>query len=102
MDTINSALFICYASSFIDGWKYGFFLLIILSKCAKINQKTSRGRRGMKNKEITVLDQAIHINKDEYFSLTDIARYKNPEEPRFVIQNWMRRIDTIQYLGLWE
>ena len=78
------------------------FLLIILSKCAKINQKTSRGRRGMKNKEITVLDQAIHINKDDYFSLTDIARYKNPEEPRFVIQNWMRRIDTIQYLGLWE
>lgn len=56
----------------------------------------------MKNKEITVLDQAIHINKDDYFSLTDIARYKNQEEPRFVIQNWMRRIDTIQYLGLWE
>lgn len=41
------------------------FLLIILSKCAKINQKISRGRKGMKNKEITVLDQAIHINKDE-------------------------------------
>ena len=56
----------------------------------------------MKNKEITVLDQAIHINKDDYFSLTDIARYKNQEQPRFVIQNWMRRIDTIQYLGLWE
>lgn len=29
----------------------------------------------MKNKEITVLDQEIHINKDDYFSLTDIARY---------------------------
>lgn len=56
----------------------------------------------MKNKEITVLNQEIHINKDDYFSLTDIARYKNPEDPRFVIQNWMRRIDTIQYMGLWE
>ena len=56
----------------------------------------------MKNKEITVLDRAIHINRDDYFSLTDIARYKNREEPRFVIQNRMRRIDTIQYLGLWE
>ena len=78
------------------------FLLIILSKYAKINQKISRGLNGMKNKEITVLDQAIHINKDDYFSLTDIARYKNSEDPRFVIQNWMRRIDTIQYLGLWE
>ena len=30
----------------------------------------------MKNKEITVLDQEIHINKDDYFSLTDIAKYK--------------------------
>lgn len=56
----------------------------------------------MKNKEITALDQEIHINKDDYFSLTDIAKYKNPEDPRFVIQNWMRRIDTIQYIGLWE
>lgn len=56
----------------------------------------------MKNKEIIVLDQEIHINKDDYFSLTDIAKYKNPEDPRFVIQNWMRRIDTIQYMGLWE
>ena len=33
----------------------------------------------MGNKEITVLDQAIRINKDDYFSLTDIARYKNPK-----------------------
>ena len=56
----------------------------------------------MKSKEITVLDQKIHINKDDYFSLTDIANYKNPEDHRFVIQNWMRRIDTIQYMGLWE
>lgn len=56
----------------------------------------------MKNKKIIVLDQEIHINKDDYFSLTDIAKYKNPDDPRFVIQNWMRRIDTIQYIGLWE
>ena len=48
------------------------------------------------------MDQEIHININDYFSLTDIARYKNPEAPRFVIQNWMRRIDTIQYIGLWE
>lgn len=48
------------------------------------------------------MDREIHINKDEYFSLTDIAKYKNSEDPRFVIQNWMRRIDTIQYMGLWE
>ena len=27
---------------------------------------------------------------------------KNSEDPRFVIQNWMRRMDAIQYMGLWE
>lgn len=35
----------------------------------------------MKSKEITVLDQEIHINKNDYFSLTDIARYKIPKLP---------------------
>ncbi len=38
----------------------------------------------MKNKGITVSDQEIHINKDDYFS-TDIAKYKNSEDSRFVI-----------------
>lgn len=40
--------------------------------------------------------------QNEYFSLTDIAKYKNSEDPRFVIQNWMRNRDTIEFLGLWE
>ena len=37
-----------------------------------------------------------------YFSLTDIARYKNPLEPKEAVRNWLRRKDTIEYLGLWE
>ena len=40
--------------------------------------------------------------ENEYISLTDIAKYKNNEEPRFVIQNWMRNRNTIEYLGVWE
>ena len=40
--------------------------------------------------------------QNEYISLTDIAKYKNSEAPRFVIQNWMRNRDTIEFLGLWE
>ena len=48
----------------------------------------------MKSKEITVLDQEIHININDYFSLTDIARYKNPEAPADVVKNWLRRKDT--------
>ena len=56
----------------------------------------------MKNKEITVLDQEIHINKNDYFSLTDIARYKNSEAPADVVKNWLWRKDTIEFIGLWE
>lgn len=39
--------------------------------------------------------------KNDYVSLTDIARYKS-DEPSDVIKNWMRRKDTIEFLGLWE
>ncbi len=56
----------------------------------------------MKNKEITVLEKEIHINKDDYFSLTDIAKYKNPDAPADVVKNWLRRKDTIEFIGLWE
>lgn len=56
----------------------------------------------MKNKEITVLEKEIHINKDDYFSLTDIAKYKNSEAPADVVKNWLRRKDTIEFIGLWE
>ncbi len=39
--------------------------------------------------------------QNEFFSLTDIARYKS-DEPFIVINNWMRGKDTIEFLGLWE
>ena len=40
--------------------------------------------------------------KNDYVSLTDIARYKNVDEPNVVIANWMRNYNTIEYLGIWE
>lgn len=40
--------------------------------------------------------------KNDFVSLTDIARYKNTDDPRFVIQNWMRNRNTLEFLGLWE
>ena len=38
----------------------------------------------------------------DYISLTDIARYRNAQEPSAVINNWMRSRSTIEFLGLWE
>ena len=40
--------------------------------------------------------------ENEFISLTDIARYRNVEDPRFVIQNWMRNRNTLEFLGIWE
>lgn len=41
-------------------------------------------------------------NENDYISLTDIARYKNPEFTADVVKNWMRNRSTIEFLGIWE
>jgi len=55
--------------------------------------------------KIVVKDQVINLfNQEtgEFLSLTDIARYRNLEEPFSVINNWMRSRNTIDFIGLWE
>ena len=41
-------------------------------------------------------------NEDDYISLTDMARHRNPEFPADVVKNWLRLRSTIEFLGLWE
>ena len=57
------------------------------------------------NETINALGIEISVSsrgdKDDYISLTDIARYKS-DEPSAVIANWMRNRDTIDFLGVWE
>ena len=62
---------------------------------AKINKIT------VNNKPITIVQGVDHSN---YICLTDMVRAqeKDVERVNMVIQNWMRRKDTIEYLGLWE
>ncbi len=60
-----------------------------------------------KAKRITLEVQGIAItilakNDQDYISLTDIARYRNSQEPFAIINNWMRARSTIEFLGLWE
>ncbi len=52
-----------------------------------------------KGTEVTVLSRG---DENDFISLTDIARYKNPAEPKDVVKNWMRSRSTIEFLGLWE
>ncbi|MBA4408359.1 MAG: hypothetical protein C0397_02920 [Odoribacter sp.] len=44
----------------------------------------------------------ISNNETEYISLTDIAKYRNENEPFSIINNWMRSRSTISFIGLWE
>ena len=46
--------------------------------------------------------EILKRNDQDYISLTDIARYRNTQEPFAIINNWMRSRSTIEFLGLWE
>lgn len=41
-------------------------------------------------------------NNADYISLTDIAKRKNPDDPRIIISNWMSSYSTIDFLATWE
>ena len=44
----------------------------------------------------------FHQNENDYISLTDIAKYKNPAETSLVISHWLRTRYAINFLGIWE
>lgn len=55
--------------------------------------------------KLVVKDTTIRTlakNGIDYICITDIARQKNPDEPKDVVKNWMRVKNTLEYLGLWE
>lgn len=42
------------------------------------------------------------INKEDYISITDIAKYFNSQDPSGVIRNWMSNKDSFEFYSLWE
>jgi len=58
-----------------------------------------------KNKKIEVKGRSISIHKSEkedFISLTDIAKHKDAKHTDSIIQNWMRNRNTVELLGFWE
>ena len=43
----------------------------------------------------------LRVGNANYISLTDLAKYQNSSDPSFTVKNWLRRITTIDYVGLW-
>ena len=62
----------------------------------------------MNNKITTIMNvneneiRVMRIDNEDYISLTDLARYKNPNDPSDVIKKWFSNYDSIEFLGLWE
>ena len=62
----------------------------------------------MDKKIITVMNvnendvRVMRIGDEDYISLTDLAKYKNPKDPSDVIKKWLSNYDTVEFLGLWE
>ena len=44
----------------------------------------------------------LRVGNINYISLTDLAKYQNSSDPSFTVKNWLRRVTTIDYIGLWE
>ena len=51
-------------------------------------------------REISVLGNVV--DEEAYISLTDIAKYKSPDNASLIIGHWMRNRSAIDFLGLWE
>ena len=50
------------------------------------------------NAEISLITK----DKEDYISLTDMAKFKNAEATGLVISHWMSTRYTIEYMGIWE
>ena len=55
-------------------------------------------RINVQGNEISIISR----EREDYISLTDIAKYRNKDDPFAIINNWMRSRSTIEFLGLWE
>ncbi|MEI7952110.1 MAG: KilA-N domain-containing protein [Synechococcaceae cyanobacterium ELA182] len=56
-------------------------------------------------KTVQVLNQDIRlqpVSGSDYICLTDIARHKDEKRTDYLISNWLRNRNTIEFLGLWE
>src|SRR3989338_6270300 len=67
-----------------------------------LNPSNLRGLKMDKKLNVLGTDISLHQEQADYISLTDIAKYKNPDHPADVVKNWTRSKDNIEFLGLWE
>jgi hypothetical protein len=60
--------------------------------------KAKRSTIEVKGAAVAVLSQ----NQQDFICITDIARYKDADRTDYLISNWLRNRNTIEFLGIWE
>jgi hypothetical protein len=60
--------------------------------------KPPKATVNVKGTAITILAH----REEDYISLTDIARHRNPDRTDDLIRNWLLNRNTIEFLGIWE
>ncbi len=60
--------------------------------------KSAKTTIDVKGNPVSVISQ----NETDFISLTDIARFRDAERTDYIIQNWLRNRNTIEFLGIWE
>jgi hypothetical protein len=63
-----------------------------------MKKKSTNSTFNVQGTDITV----IRRQDEDYISLTDIAKHREPTRADHVIQNWMRNRNTVKFLGMWE
>jgi hypothetical protein len=63
-----------------------------------MKKKPTDTRITVRGTEIAV----IRRGDEDYISLTDIAKSRNPDHPDDLIRNWLRNRNTLELLGIWE
>ncbi len=63
-----------------------------------MTKKTPATKMQVQGTEIAV----IRRKDQDYISLTDIAKSRNPQHPDDLIRNWLRNRNTLELLGIWE
>ena len=63
-----------------------------------MNNKIIKTKIKVKDNLINV----IRVNSTDYISLTDLARYKNSDNPGDVIIKWMSNKSSFDFYSLWE
>jgi hypothetical protein len=60
--------------------------------------RTRKATVNVKGTDVTI----VGFQEQDYISITDIAKHREPNRSDHVIQNWMRNRNTIEFLGIWE